>query len=310
MAVFGWLSVILSLVVLIAVSVIRDGEGRGTYPYRRYALLPLCVLALGFLFITTAVVPRGNVGVSLLFNAVTGDYREQGLQFKSPLVKLHIMNVRTQIYQADATAASDDLQDVATTIALNYHLSPSGAPAVYRELGDDYINIIAAPAIQETVKQITARFKAEDLIHQRDTVKAQITEALSARLQERGIVTEAVSITNFTFSQVFTAAIEAKVAAQQAVLEAQNKLERIKVEAQQREAQAVGEANALIKEAEGKAKSITIVTAAQVKANNEIAASLSAEVLQYIFYDRLGQDIRVIVIPQGSQFVLPNMSEE
>jgi hypothetical protein len=48
---------------------------------------------------------------------------------------------------------------------------------------------------------------------------------------ERGIITETLSITNFEFSATFTAAIEAKVAAEQAVLEAQNKLERVKVEA-------------------------------------------------------------------------------
>jgi len=308
MATFGVILIILAVVGLIVLLAWRELEGRGfVYPGRRFSWIPILVLVLGFLLTCMATVPRGNVGVAVQFSAVTGSYRTQGLQFKSPLVKLKNINVQTQKYEVDATAASKDLQDVFTTIALNYHLNPSSAPEMYRDLGEDYIEKLAAPAVQETVKKITARYLAEDLILKRDTVKADITEDLSARLLERGIVTEAVSITNFTFSAVFSQAIELKVSAQQAVFEAENKLARVKVEAQQAEAEAIGKANAAIAASEGKAKAIEIVTAAQVAANEKISASLTNEVLQYILYDRLGGDIKVMVIPQGSSFVLPNL---
>jgi len=308
MATFGVILIILAVVGLIVLLAWRELEGRGfVYPGRRFSWIPILVLVLGFLLTCMATVPRGNVGVAVQFSAVTGSYRTQGLQFKSPLVKLKNINVQTQKYEVDATAASKDLQDVFTTIALNYHLNPSSAPEMYRDLGEDYIEKLAAPAVQETVKKITARYLAEDLILKRDTVKADITEDLSARLLERGIVTEAVSITNFTFSAVFSQAIELKVSAQQVVFEAENKLARVKVEAQQAEAEAIGKANAAIAASEGKAKAIEIVTAAQVAANEKISASLTNEVLQYILYDRLGGDIKVMVIPQGSSFVLPNL---
>jgi len=156
---------------------------------------------------------------------------------------------------------------------------------------------------------VTARYNAEDLILKREEVKADITGNLSTRLMERGIITEAVSITEFQFSATFIAAIEAKVAAEQAVFEARNKLERIKVEAQQREEQEKGEANARIAKANGEAEYIRVVTDAQVAANNAISASLTPEVLQYILLDRLGEDIKVMVIPsgQGLDLVLPEM---
>ncbi len=178
---------------------------------------------------------------------------------------------------------------------------------VYRTLGLQFIDRIAAPAIQETIKQVTAKFNAEDLILRRDEVKNAIAESLSVRLAERGIITEMLSITNFQFSATFTAAIEAKVAAEQAVLEAENKLERVKVEAQQAEAESEGFANARIAQAEGEAEYIRVVTEAQVAANEAIAASLSPEVLQYILLDRIGDDIKVIVLPggQGLDLVLP-----
>ena len=184
------------------------------------------------------------------------------------------------------------------------------AAEVYRTLGLEFIDRIAAPAVQETIKQVTAKYIAEDLILKREAVKDEIQENLANRLLERGIITETVSITEFRFSATFVAAIEAKVAAEQAVWEAINKLERVKVEAEQAEAAAIGEADARIARAEGEAEYIRIVTDAQVAANNAVAESLSPEVLQYILLDRLGEDIKLIVIPsgQGLDLVLPELT--
>ncbi len=257
-----------------------------------------------------ATIPAGHRGVVIRFSAATGRILEEGLQTKLPFFESVVkMSVQTQKYEADSSAVTNDLQDVSTTIALNWHLDPGMAAEVYKTLGLDFINRIAAPAIQETIKQVTAKFNAEDLILRRDEVKNAIAESLSIRLAERGIITETLSITNFQFSATFTAAIEAKVAAEQAVLEALNKLEQVKVEAQQREEQARGEANARIAQAEGEAEYIKVVTDAQVAANEAVAESLTPEVLQYILLDRLGEDIKIIVIPsgQGLDLVLPEI---
>jgi regulator of protease activity HflC (stomatin/prohibitin superfamily) len=256
-------------------------------------------------------IPAGHRGVVIRFSAVTGRILDEGLQNKLPFIdSVEKMSVQTQKYEAPSSAITNDLQDVSTTIALNWRLDANMAAEVYKTLGLEYISRIAAPAIQETIKQMTARYNAEDLILKREEVKNAITESLSNRLVQRGIVTEIVSITNFQFSETFTAAIEAKVAAEQAVLEATNKLERVKVEAQQREAEATGEADARIAKAIGEAEYIRVVTEAQVAANNDIAGSLTHEVLQYILLDRIGEDIKVMVIPsgQGLDLVLPELS--
>ena len=280
----------------------------------RYSLFLIVgsILIISSLVLSSfTTIPAGHRGVVTRFGAVTGTILDEGLKVKMPFLdSVTKMSVQTQKYEADSTAASLDLQDVKTTVALNYHLDPASSAEVYRTLGLDYINKIAAPAIQETIKQVTAKYNAEDLILKREDVKASITENLSNRLLARGIITEAVSITNFQFSSTFTAAIEAKVSAEQAVLEARNKLERVKVEAQQREAEAQGEAAARIAKAQGEAEFIRLVTEAQVAANNSINESLTPEVLQYILLDRLGEDIKVMVIPgsQGLDLVLPEVN--
>jgi regulator of protease activity HflC (stomatin/prohibitin superfamily) len=258
---------------------------------------------------TVIVVPNGNVAVMMQFGRVTGETFDAGLHFKAIVQDPINMNIQTQKYEEASTAASKDLQDVTATITINYKLDPAKAGQVFKTIGMEYIKVVGHPAIQETVKEVTAKFNAEDCILRRAEVKDEITKSLSSRLNERGIITEAVNITNFDFSQEFTAAIEAKVVAQQNVFQSQNKLQQVKVEAQQAEAVAVGKANAAIAEAEGQAKAIQIVTEAQVAANKTINETLTDNVLQYIFIDRMGNDVKVWVVPQGQDLTLGNIGQ-
>ena len=288
----------------------REGDPRSRFGGRVASIIGVIIIVISVIAGMFTAVPAGHRGVVIRFGAVTGTILQEGLRTKLPFLdSVVLMGVRTEKYETGAASASRDLQDVRTTIALNWRLDPSKTAEIYRTLGQEYIVRIAAPAVQEVIKQVTARYNAEDLILKREIVRNEISENLAIRLLERGIITEAVSITEFQFSATFVAAIEAKVSAEQAIFEARNKLERVKVEAEQAEAAARGAANARIAQANGEAEYIRVVTDAQVAANNAIAASLSPQVLQYILIDRLGEDIKVIVIPagQGLDLVLPEL---
>jgi prohibitin 2 len=305
------------IVIIVGLYLIQTNKGTTGDPRIRLggkvaSIIGGVIILISIIASSFAAIPAGHRGVVIRFNAVTGTILDEGLQMKVPFLdSVVMMDVRTDKYEVGAASASQDLQDVSTTIALNWRLEPTETANIYKTLGMEYINRIAAPAVQEVIKQVTARYPAEDLILKREIVRDEIAGLLSARLLERGIITEAVSITEFQFSATFVAAIEAKVAAEQAVWEARNKLERVKVEAEQAEAQAEGEANARIAKAIGEAEYIRVVTAAQVAANDAIADSLTPEVLQYILLDRLGEDVQVIVIPsdQGLDLVIPELTE-
>ena len=306
------------IVLIIGLYVWRTNQGEQKDPATRRwgsigGIIGVVIIVASLIFGSFTTIPAGHRGVVIRFSTVTGTILNEGLQMKLPFLDSVVkMSVQTEKYEIGAASASRDLQDVNTTIALNWRLDPSMADEVYRTLGLEFINRIAAPAVQETIKQVTAKYIAEDLILKREAVKNEIQENLSNRLLERGIITETVSITEFRFSSTFVAAIEAKVAAEQAVWEAINKLERVKVEAQQRQAEAKGEADARINKAIGEAEYIRIVTEAQVAANEAIAGSLTPEVLQYILLDRIGEDIKVMVIPsgQGLDLMLPEFEPE
>jgi len=99
--------------------------------------------------------------------------------------------------------------------------------------------------LQEIVKATTAKYNAEQLITQRESVKTAIEGALKERLVSRGIVVETISITDFQFPGQFNQAIIDKQTAVQLKQKAENDLERIKVEAQQAVAKAQGDAQAI-----------------------------------------------------------------
>ena len=232
-----------------------EQRGRLSNPFVRI-VIPAIIGIIILLFIVSAsvkIVDAGYRGVLLKFGAVdTTISLNEGIHFVTPFRDSVIqMEVRTQKTVENAASASKDLQDVTTQVALNYRINPDRAQVVYQQLGFEYGNRVIAPAIQESVKQVTARFNAEELITKRETVKNQIEEQIKSRLAPYNIVVDTISITEFQFSDQFRKAVEAKVEAQQRALQAQNDLRRIEIEAQQNEAKAVGEQKANVARADG-----------------------------------------------------------
>lgn len=213
----------------------------------------LVVFILIFLFVTLSpftIVQAGHRGVVVRLGDVSDTILPEGFHFINPIDDVVQLSVQTQRYEATASAASKDLQSVSTTIVVNGHLDPSTVNKLYQEIGKDYESKVVDPAIQESIKAATAQFTAEELITKREEVGAIIYQSLTDRLTDNYIVVESVSIVDFQFSAAFNEAVEAKVTAEQNALAAENKLKQVEFEAQQRIAEAQGEAEAIRIQAE------------------------------------------------------------
>src|SRR3990172_2986615 len=204
-------------------------------------------ILLGFLILHPWVqIGAGERGVVLNFGAVQKNVLGEGLHFRIPIMqRVAIMDVKVQKAVTDATSASADLQDVTSSVALNYHVIPDKANVVYQTIGVHFKERIIDPAIQEVMKAVSARYSAEELI----TKRAAVSEAMRANLAERllpnNIAVDAVSIVAFSFSKIFTEAIESKQTAEQLALKARRDLDRIKIEAEQKITAAQAEAESL-----------------------------------------------------------------
>ena len=208
------------------------------------------------------IVESGNRGVLTHWSAVdlAAPPLNEGIHFVVPFQDEVVqVEVRTLKYDKETRSASKDLQTVETTVTVNYQADGTKVNYLYKEIGLDYENRVIGPAVEETVKQVTANYNAEELITKRPLVKGDIENAIRDRLNQFYVTTEVISITDFEFSPLFAQAIEAKVEAEQKAQKAENDLIRIEVEARQLEAQAVGLAAANIAEANGEAEAISII---------------------------------------------------
>ena len=188
----------------------------------------------------------GQRGIVLNFGAVQNQVMDEGLHVLIPVMqKVAIMDVKVQKVETDAAAASADLQDISTRVALNYHVIPDKANVVYQSIGVQFGERIIDPAIQEVVKAVTAKYTAEELITKRAIVGEAMRLALAERLVVNNIAVDAFSIMTFSFSKVFTEAIESKQTAEQLALKAKRDLDRIKIEAEQKITAARAEAESL-----------------------------------------------------------------
>ena len=211
----------------------------------------LLIVGLALLFGSFGNVHAGDRGVKTRFGAIVGVI-EPGLYFKWPLIDhVKIIDVHTQSLvatkEAPLSAASHDLQDTKLAVVVNYHIDPRIAGDIYQQYGESevYYDTIVNPLIVATIKAIASQYTAADQIQKRIEMSSRALDELVRAFDGKNVVIEKADLTDISFSPAFTHAIEAKVTAVQEAEAAKNKLEQVKYEADQRIAEARGEAEAI-----------------------------------------------------------------
>ena len=194
------------------------------------------------------IVGPGERGVVINFGAVQKDIMGEGLHLRVPIMqRVVIMDVKVQKGEGQGDAASKDLQQVTTNVAVNYHLDPARVAETFQTVGslEAVGERIILPAVQESVKAATALYTAEELVSRRQEVRDKIRLQLRERLTKNGVIVDEFSIVNFAFSEEFSNAIEAKTTAEQFKLKAERDLDRIRIEGEQKITGARAEAESL-----------------------------------------------------------------
>ena len=251
-------------------------EAKAGKTVRKVALwVIVAVVALILVTPTFVVVPAGSSGVVVTLGKVSTTPLSEGFHIKAPFVQtVEIMSNKIQKIEVDAPAVSQDLQSISSSIAVNFRVGSQQAAYIYQNIGQDYQTIMLLPAVQESMKSVTAKYTAEELITSRAQVGQEVKTALEEKVGSYGIVIEKFNIVNFQFSEEFDAAIEAKQVAEQNL---------IKTKTEQEQAIVIAEAEAKKKiiAAEAEAEAILKKAEAQAEANQKVSASLSEELIEY-----------------------------
>ena len=236
-------------------------------------------------------VPAGHVGVVKRLGAVHPDHLSEGFHGKLPLVdSIEKIDIRLRKAESSASAASADLQVVETNVAVQYSMTAEILPRTFQQIGNRGIveATVIDPAIQESVKAVTAQYTAEQLVTKRAEVKTLIQAAINdfidttlAQKEVPSAITIAnVAITDFLFTDEFNRAIEDKVKAEQEALKAENeKLRRVtQAEAAAAERELAADAEAYQTEVTSKARAEAIRREAEaLKGNDELIQLRLAE---------------------------------
>jgi prohibitin 2 len=114
----------------------------GGYMGPKPGLIKVVIIAIVVLFVfsgSLVIVGPGQRGVVLNFGAVSPNVWGEGLHFKIPVYQgVQKMDVRVQKEVTEAAAASKDLQDTHSTIAVNFNIIPDKAGWVFQNIGLAY----------------------------------------------------------------------------------------------------------------------------------------------------------------------------
>lgn len=157
--------------------------------------------------------------------------------------KIIKVNIKVQKAEMNIEGSTKDLQIVNTNVAVNYRIDPNKAPSLYKQVGNGYEGTILNPAIKESIKSAIAQYNAEEITVNRRAVSQSCLKAIQDKVEKYGIIIEDFNLTDFSFSEEYTKAIEDKQVAEQ-------NLEKSKLEAEKKlvEAEATKKANELLQE--------------------------------------------------------------
>lgn len=213
------------------------------------------------------------------------------------------------IYGDDSVAArTSDGQEIFVDASVIYSIDPTRIIDVHITWQDRYTDELVRPQARGIIRDAVSQYGVEEVVStKRFELVQEITDGLRLKLEENGLILVDFVLRNITFSEEYAYSVEQKQIAEQQALQAQFVVETKKQEAEQARQVAQGQADAAVIAAQGAAEARIIEAEAEAEALRLIAAVLAdnPELLQYQYITKLAPDVKVILMPNGSQFILP-----
>jgi len=201
------------------------------------------------------IIPAGSVGVYNLFGKVSDRPLYSGLNFVNPLGSVEKMDARIQDYTMSIApnegikigddsiyALSKEGLSVSLDITVLYRLSQEKAPMLFKEIGQNYSEVIVRPEIRSAIREVVANYDVKEIYSaKRAEANQKLTDLLKSKVEPRGIMIEEVLLRNVQLPKNLADSIELKLQSEQEAQRYDFILEQETKEAERKRIEAAGQ---------------------------------------------------------------------
>jgi regulator of protease activity HflC (stomatin/prohibitin superfamily) len=311
---------------VLAVAVVRASRGRSmrsavplVVVMLSVALL-LSIVSAGIVFIKPEY--RGVVISALSPQGYKSEALQPGLRWVIPFFEnvivypisqqTYTMSIASQEGQLEGDdsidARTSDGQQVKIDASVIYAIDPEKVVDVHIAWQDRYTDELVRPLARGVIRDVVSQYGIEEVVtSKRDEMKQKMSDDLTTRLADNGLLLKDFIMRNITFSPEYAASVEQKQIAEQQAMQAKFVVESKKQEAEQARQTAQGAADAVVIRAKGDADARLIQAEAESKALKLIADVLknNPDLLNYQYINKLSPGIQVMLVPNTNPYILP-----
>jgi prohibitin 2 len=194
----------------------------------------------------TYVIQPGFRGVEVTMGKVSPAFKPEGFGLKAPFVtKIQPISIRQQTSEEKAECYSADLQQVSVMLRVLYRIPEASVVKLYQGYAGEVFPTLVAPRVQEGLKEAAAQQSAEQIVKNRELIKARALELARAKIGDL-LVIEDIVIESIALTKELERAIEQKMVQEQEAAKAKFTQQRAQIEADTAVIKATGEAKSIV----------------------------------------------------------------
>lgn len=322
-------------VMVVAMITIRAFQSRGAsgalrafFSFRVFLAL-IIALGLSLLSASLVFVEPQEVGVVVSILSPNG-YREQplrsGLRAIVPLAeRVVIYPIYWQTYTMSTepmegtkagndtiAARTSDGQAVYIDSSIIYRIDPNEVIRIHTDLQNRYVDDYIRPVLRGIIRTEVSQFTADEInSSKRKNLETSLEDLLREALGDKGFVLDRFLLRNIAFSSAYASAIEQKQVAEQDRIQREYQAEQIRKLAEgERDRQIIemeGKAAAIERQAAAEATAVVLKAQADAEALRLVDEALqnNESLLTYRYIEKLGPNIRVMLLPNNAPLILP-----
>jgi regulator of protease activity HflC (stomatin/prohibitin superfamily) len=232
----------------------------------------LSILGLGALVLlvlgTFYIVPEGHVAV-VKFTGKADRMEQPGFQIKIPFFEtVEIIEVRERKNVENMAAATANQLPATATVSINWTVNRTAAMDLFIQYGglDQFEERVLDPRMRSAAKAAISRFRADQIIRERQAVVAEIEREIGTVVSMLPITISQAQLENIDLPQSYLDAVLAKEQAREQAEREKHNLERQRLEALQRVNTAEAVKQSAILTAQGQAEALRLTAQAEADA--------------------------------------------